>query len=182
MLPEFEFLFECFACLFKFITTKKIRDKLEGWVFHSLLYRMKLLVFKNLYVDRVITLFDKHKFTHFVDGIHLGDVEYLRKNFRNIPHKFVYLYQGEDRLELDFGELQDYEKPRTPDFVLYFDEFEELDPSDWFFLQTFFERVFNGLETPMLTRRREFLLETSVTPDAISWGIFTMLRNRELGC
>jgi len=137
---------------------------------------MKLIVFQTASASKVITLFDKMKFAHFVDGVHLDDVQHLRKNFTKTPHRLVYV-QG----DINFGEVQDYENPKTPDFIFYFDEFEELDPSDWFFLQTYFERLFNGLELPMITRRREYLLETGVRSDEISWGIFVLLRNRELG-
>lgn len=146
---------------------------------------MKLIVFQTVTASKVITLFDKMKFAHFVDGVHLDDVQHLRKNFTKTPHRLVYIASYDPTKEghgdINFGEVQDYENPKTPDFIIYFDEFEELDPSDWFFLQTYFERLFNGLELPMITRRREYLLETGVRSDEISWGIFVLLRNRELG-
>jgi hypothetical protein len=153
---------------------------------------MKLLVFSTKYADHIITLFDKLKFTHFVDAVHIADIEYLKKNFGPVPHLFVYL-RGDfleglglgdafEKLELSFAKVNDYENPRTPDFIIYFDEFEEIDPSDWFFLETYFERIFAGLELPMLTRRREFLLQTSVQAEEISWGILEFLKYRELEC
>ena len=139
---------------------------------------MKLTVFKKDLTHKVITLFDKMKFDHFVDGIHIADSDYLRKNYSNLPHRLVYLREINNGVELNFGLFSDYEKPDIPDFIIYFNEFEELDMSDWFFLQTYFERLFNGLELPMITRRREFLLETGARSDPISWGIFVLLINR----
>lgn len=52
---------------------------------------MKLLVFKTDNADRVITLFDQFGFSHYVDGIHLDDEKYLKKNFVKLPHRLVYL-------------------------------------------------------------------------------------------
>ena len=118
---------------------------------------MKLLVFKTDNVDRIITLFDQFGFSHYVDAIHIGDEKYLKTNFVKLPHRLVYLSDKSGNWELDFGEVTEYDTPLTPDFIIYFDEFDELDLSDWFFLQTYFERLFNDLELPMITRRRDFL-------------------------
>lgn len=39
-----------------------------------------------------------------------------------------------------------------------------------FFLQTYFERLFNDLELPMLTRHRDFLLQTATRADELTWS------------
>lgn len=92
---------------------------------------MKLLVFKMGNEDKVITLFDRYSFCHYVDGIHLNDWYYLKKNFEKLPHRLVYL-NDRGEWDLDFGIVQDYEKPNTPDFVVYFNEFDEIDTTDWY--------------------------------------------------
>lgn len=140
---------------------------------------MKLTVFKLKYADRIITLFDRNGFCHFVDGVHLDDERYLTKNFTGVPHRLVYLsgchsdkwQESDGTIGVDFGEVEDYANPKTPDFVIYFNEFEELDASDWFFLQTYFERLFNDQPPPMITRHRDFLLCTATRADELTWYV-----------
>jgi hypothetical protein len=88
-------------------------------------------VFKGEYSDRIITLFDNQHFAHFVDAVHVDDTLYLTKNFTKLPHQLVYVHQFDKRYDLTFGKVSDYEKLKTPDFIVYFDELEEVDVSDW---------------------------------------------------
>src|SRR3954468_4451630 len=106
---------------------------------------MKLLVFdkKGGYSSLIINEFNEKKFAHLLDGIHVEDEQYLLKNFSNVPHRLVYVSVYNLVASLTFSVVDNYDHPKNPDFVLYFDESEDVTSDDWLFLMNYFESLFN---------------------------------------
>lgn len=133
---------------------------------------MKLLVFdkKGGYSSLIINEFNEKKFAHLVDSIHLNNEYYLKKNFSHVPHRLVYVSVYNLVARLTFEEIKDFESPKkTPDFILYFDESEELTDKDWEFLCKYFDRLFNYDILPFVNQRGYYLLETAKEPAEIAW-------------
>src|SRR4051812_41507025 len=120
MLPKIEGLFEFLAYLFKMVTTKKFRDKLEVWCFHSLIVKMKIVIFKTNNTKGLSTQFTDAGWRN-LESSHC-DSEFLKK-FDGVPHKFGYYDVNPwyfSCANVEFGDT--YDENMKPDFLVYFEK------------------------------------------------------------
>jgi hypothetical protein len=148
---------------------------------------MKLLVFKkegeNSLTGAILSLFNSKDYAHFVDGVHGGDDKYLRENFSGVEHRLVYVQLIDLIMFTTYDKVNnhpEWKKIATPDFVIYFDEGEVLEYSDWYFLKNYFRKLFDYGELPFVNRRGDYLLSTGFVPKQVSWADYDLYRWKRL--
>jgi hypothetical protein len=133
---------------------------------------MKLLVFKKDggFTSTIIKMFNEQGYAHLLDGVHVNDQEFLKKNFSLCPHLFVNLRIANLVVWPTFHRYGDYSHEKTPDFVIYFDEVEVLSWDDWQFLKDYFLKLFSYGELPFVDKRGDYLLSTAIAPEEVNWS------------
>jgi hypothetical protein len=118
--------FELFVYLFEFVTTKKFRDKLEVWLFHSLLDKMRIGVFKTDKSEGLGDILNDEGIYHFECYLPKYDEIGFFNQFIDVPHKLVYFDRSVKHfgnVSVRFGSIEAYAEKGgvSPNMMIYFD-------------------------------------------------------------
>jgi hypothetical protein len=120
---------------------------------------MQLLIFNSDFAGELVKVFEKAGIFPLVDALHVGNFNWLKSNFVDIPHR-CYSIDGN-------GDVTKCREGDFPSFIWYYNINDRIYETDWFFIDKFVVYLMKGEVVEPRTPRGKRLLEAAKTMYAI---------------
>jgi len=118
---------------------------------------MQLLVFQSAVAGQWIRLFQQAGIIPLVDAVHGGDLNWLKYNFDQVPHKCFYINPDGDMTVYEVGHGV------FPSFIWYYNAGDRIYETDWIFIKKFVVHLLQGDFLHPVTTRGRLLMQHATT-------------------
>lgn len=133
---------------------------------------MKIIVFTdqvpNGSDNALIAKFESCGMRILVDSIHKCQIEWIKRNYQDAPHRLYYA----EKTELYDGIVKELDEKAPFSFIAHFNNHDVINNADWVYIRLYFKALLYGGKMPRLTRRLTSMLndlhvEEKVCPDPV---------------